>query len=217
MTAGVRIHRFALAVAAEEMARCAGILTDDERARAARYRRDADRAGFIVARARLRAVLGRACGLAPAELRFAYGAHGKPWLPAHPALRFNLTHAGEVGLVAVATGCEVGVDVEATNRRGDLDAVAATFFSSAERLALAGLAGSARSAAILRCWCRKEAYLKARGDGLTRPLDSFDVAVGISAASVLIATRPEPADADAWHVTDLDVGPGYVGAFAIER
>ncbi|MEO6025723.1 MAG: 4'-phosphopantetheinyl transferase superfamily protein [Candidatus Binatia bacterium] len=170
-----------------------------------------------MARARLREVLGRECGRAPNGLRFAYGQYGKPWLPAHPMLRFNLTHAGAVGLVAVAVGRDVGVDVEPTNRRGDLGEVATRFFSPTERAALAALDGGARAGATLRCWCRKEAYLKARGDGLTRSLDSFDVAVGERASSVLIATRPDPTDADAWHVTDLDVGPGYVAALAVGR
>jgi 4'-phosphopantetheinyl transferase len=214
----VVVLRVALDARPRERAELETVLSEDERRRADRFRFAVDRERFVVARARLRHVLA-ACGAGPAErIRFGYGRFGKPALPAHPALAFNLSHAGDLALVAVAWRREVGVDLERLDPDRRLDDVARRFFSSVERRGLERIGGADRAVALLRCWCRKEAYLKARGDGLTRPLDSFDVAIGepvTAAASLLRATRPDGREAAAWDLRDLDVGAGYVAAVAL--
>jgi 4'-phosphopantetheinyl transferase len=219
--AAVVVRRFSLVASERERTRLASLLSADERGRAARLQRAEDRLRFVVARARLRLLLARQVGGRAEALRFGYGPHGKPFLPEHPTLRFNLAHAGEDALLAIADRREVGVDLEALGGRRDLEDVARAFFSPAERAALAAVAPARRATAILRCWCRKESYLKARGDGLTRSLATFDVAVDVAAAcaggrSLLLATRPDAADALAWQIRDLDVGPRYVAALAVE-
>ena len=214
----MHVYRCALDVPLRERAALVRLLSADERRRAGRFRFDDDRDRFVVSRARLRLVLAGA-GAGPADrLRFATGRHGKPSLPAHPALQFNLSHAGDVALVAVAERAAVGVDVEPLQRGRDLDEVARRFFSAAERAALARLADAARAPAALRCWCRKEAYVKARGDGLARGLDAFDVATDAAVAgrgtSLLLATRPDAEDAGRWDLRDVDVGPEHAAAVA---
>jgi 4'-phosphopantetheinyl transferase len=215
----VVVHRVSLSLRDAERSRFEALLPDDERRRAERFRCGIDGDRFVAARARLRLLLsGYGAGPA-ARIRFGYGAQGKPLLPSQPDLRFNLSHSGECALVAVALHHEVGVDVELLGGDRRLDGVAERFFSRAENEALARRHARERTIACHRCWCRKEAYVKARGEGLMVALDSFDVAVdhaGAGATSLLLATRPNTADALAWDLRDLDVGPGYVAALAIE-
>ena len=200
-----------------DLANLLALLSADERQRADRYRFDGDRERYVVGRAHLRSLLASLGAGPAADIRFAYGDQGKPWLPVRPELRFNLSHAGDVSLVAVARA-DVGVDLEPLVPRRRLDDVAERFFSPTERSALARLAADERPAAVLRCWCRKEAYLKARGEGLARPLDTFDVATDARPSgerSLLGATRPDAREAAAWDLRDVDVGPGYVAAVAL--
>jgi len=215
----VMVERVTLAVPDRERAELETLLSDDERRRVERYRFAVDRERFLVARARLRLVLARHAAGSAARLRFAYGTHGKPWVPSHPRLRFNLAHAGDLALIAVARGREVGVDLERVTAGRYLDDVAETFFSSVEQDGLARLEGETRTRALQRCWCRKEAYVKARGTGLSLPLHTFDVVTDASASpdgSLLLATRPHAAEAGAWDLRDLDVGAAYVAALAVE-
>lgn len=217
---GVAVHRLALVVGDGEERRLTRVLSPGERRRAARFRFARDRARFVAAHAGLRAILAPYAGVQPANLRFGSGPHGKPRLRTRPDLRFNLAHACDVAVVAVAWGREVGVDVEPETRAPDLGAVARSFFSSAEHAALAALAPALRAAALPRVWCRKEAYAKARGRGLGLPFASFDVAVEPSprpGASLLLATRPRPEDAEAWELRDVDIGAGFVAALSWER
>ena len=215
----VVVHRVALGVRDDERARLEAVLSDDERRRAARFRCGADGERFVVVRARLRLLLsGYGAGPA-AALRFGSGAEGKPMVLSQPDLRFNVSHSGDRALVAVAWRREVGVDVERLRDDLRFDDVARRFFSRAENAALAQWHGGERLTAFYRCWCRKEAYVKARGDGLMLPLDSFDVAVGragAETASLLLATRPYAGDATGWDLRDVDVGDGYVAALAVE-
>ena len=152
-------------------------LSADERARAARFARDIDRARFVASRTALRRVLGDYLGYAAELVSFRYGARGKPSLDLEPApLDFNLSHSRGVALVAVARARAVGVDVE-RHRAVDPDALAASCFSPAEQRALAAIAPRDRLAAFFRGWTRKEALIKAHGDGLYLPLDRFTVSL----------------------------------------
>jgi 4'-phosphopantetheinyl transferase len=170
------------------VARLEELLADDERERASRL---ADRPRWIVARAALRIVLAGRSGIAPADVRFVSGPHGKPALPG-TRLRFNLSHSGDRALIAVADGVEVGVDVERTARRST--AVERTL-TAGERAAM----GSAdRHVELLRIWCRKEALAKAIGGGLGWAPEDFDTSAP-----------------DGHVIEDLDVGQGYVGAVAV--
>ena len=213
------MYRFALRVPRHERAALGRLLSADERQRAARFHFAGDRDRFVVARGRLRLVLACAGAGAPDRIRFAYGRHGKPSLALQPELQFNLSHTVDVAVVAVTENAAVGVDIEGLQRGRRLAQAAHHFFSAAERTALLQLADDIRAEAALRCWCRKEAFLKARGEGLARPLDSFDVAVADLArrrdGSLLLATRPDSRESAHWDVRDIDVGAGYAAAVAV--
>lgn len=180
------------------------ILSPDERTRADRFVFEKHRRRFIAARARLRAVLGSFLGTDPRAIAFRYGAKGKPELAApfeDRGLRFNLSHSEDRALVALAEGRELGADVEAVRAVRHGPAVARRFFSEEEQRGLAGLHGGAWDEAFFRCWTRKEAVIKAIGDGLSYPLRSF--------STVGDAVGP-------WRLHDLDAGRGFQAALAVE-
>ena len=195
-------------------------LADDERARADRFRFDRHRRRFTIGRAALRELLAGYLRCAPEAVRFTYGEKGKPSL-APPAervggpLRFNLSNSHELALAAVAVGVEVGVDVERLRPMPDGLRIAERYFSAAERAALAALPEDERDAAFFNGWTRKEAYLKAIGDGLTVPLDRFDVTLAPGAPARILALAGDAAAAARWSLLHLRPAAGYVGALAL--
>ena len=205
MPVAVDVFCIRLSAAAE---RAQAWLDDAERARAARFLRPVDRDRYAVAHAALRLILATRLGMAPHALMFSTGAHGKPALP---GVEFNLSHAGDIALVAVAA-VPVGVDVERIEPL-HVAALARHQFSDAECRALERLPPEQRLAAFYGGWTRKEAFVKATGAGLSRALNAFDVSIGAPAA--LLATRPEADEADRWHISDLEVGGDYAAAFCV--
>ncbi len=201
--------------AAIELAKC---LSPDERLRAERFRAERDHRRFIAGRGALRAILGDELRIAPEHIRFAYGSHGKPCLdPALgvPELRFNLSHSDDLALLALTHHGEVGVDLERIRDDRATDAIACRFFSRAECMALSALPANEQTDAFFAIWARKEAYLKARGEGLHFPLGAFTVSLGQPAA--LLEVEGEPDEIDRWRLEALDVGPGFAAALAAER
>src|SRR5882757_670692 len=190
------------------------ILSSDERERASRFHLDADQRRGVIGRGYLRLLLGRILDLPANKLQFEYDEFGKPSLIPDQGLplQFNVSHSGDLILIAIAIGRAVGVDVERIRTDLDPDSIAARFFSAGERKILASLAGPARYQAFFTCWTRKEAYLKARGVGLSLPLDQFDVSFLPNEVPRLLATRPDPAEAGRWRLEALDVAAGYEAA-----
>jgi 4'-phosphopantetheinyl transferase len=197
-------------------------LTADELGRAVRFRFQKDRDRFIAARGLLRTILSRYLGLEPGVLRFSYGPFGRPGLVApssfagHRALDFNLSHSGDLTLFAVAQGRKLGVDLERVDADVEWEPLAGRFFSPQENAALRALPPDLRRQAFFTCWTRKEAYVKAQGQGLSLPLDSFDVSVAPDERAMLVATRDDSAEAARWVLRDLPLEPGYVAALAVE-
>jgi 4'-phosphopantetheinyl transferase len=189
-----------------------------ERERAARLRFAADRERFGVCRAAARIVLGRYLRRPPESLRFGEGRHGKPRLLGgqRPPLEFNLAHSGDLGLLAVASGRAVGVDVERIDASRSGDDVARRFFAADEVERLDALPPGERVDAFFWCWTRKEAYLKARGDGLALPLASFSVAFGNGAGPAIVRSTLGGKEAARWKLFDLPPLPGYAAAVAVE-
>jgi 4'-phosphopantetheinyl transferase len=194
------------------------ILSCPEQERADRFHFAIDRARSIVGRGLLRLLLARATGKGPRELRFGEVGSGKPVLAGNAddsRLQFNVSHSGDLILIAITIARAVGVDVEQIRLGASARDVARSFAAS-ERDALAGLQPPILEEAFFACWTRKEAYIKARGDGLSLPLDSFEVSLLPGDVARLVATRPDAAEAARWTMRDLDVGPGYRAAVAVE-
>jgi len=191
-------------------ARCASLyatLADDERERSERLRSERDRRRFVVARGALRDVLARYVDTEPDQIRFAYNAFGKPELSPEIGtpgrLRFNLSHSADLALIAVAADADVGVDLE---RVGDVAGgggtggtnyteIARCFFSAAEFDQLKRAPSHLQQEAFLDGWTMREAYVKARGEGLGDDPVEF---------------------ADRWSFFSLRPAPGYIGAVAVE-
>jgi 4'-phosphopantetheinyl transferase len=196
------------------------ILSSDEQQRAERFHFAVDRVRYVVGRGALRTILARCMNVNAADrLRFEYGAFGKPQLAGGSAeipLQFNLSHSGELILIALATGRAVGTDVERVREDVEVERIAASFFSPQEQRDLQSLPARLRVQAFFDCWTRKEAYIKAVGNGLSLPLDQFDVCFLPGQECRLLATRPDPAEARRWVIRALDVGPDYRAAAAVE-
>lgn len=199
---------------------CEAMLSKDENERASRFRFDRDRDRFIVCRAILRTLLGFYLGIPPGELKFQYSSHGKPSLRndfASGGLCFNLSHSGTMALFAFARDRKIGVDVEQIRQDFESEVLAERFFSSSERQALSQIPASGRHDAFFHCWTRKEAFMKAKGEGLLLPLHQFDVSLTPNQPAEILATRPDCAERDRWKLHRLDVGEGYAGALAVEN
>ena len=191
-------------------------LSADERERARRFRFDRDRRRFTTARGLLRRLLGRYLGRDPAGLRFAYGPRGKPSLGEGHGLRFNVSHSGGLALLAFAWDRELGVDVEEEREVREAADIARRYFSPREEEELRRLREDQRQAAFFRCWTRKEAFIKATGDGLSRPLDAFDVTLRPGEPARLLRVAGEPEAESRFWLEDLRPAPGFAGALAVE-
>jgi 4'-phosphopantetheinyl transferase len=215
----VHIWRIPLAQPAAAREALWPTLAPDERERAERFHFARDRARFIVARGVLRAILGRYLECEPGRLRFHYNQYGKPALaPDREAagLSFNLSHTHDLALYALARSRAIGVDVE--QLRDDLDhmAIAEQFFSLREVEMLRALPPEVRGSAFFNCWTRKEAYVKARGEGLSLRLDQFDVSLAPGAEVELLGVASDQGERSRWSLRSIDPGPAYVAALAAE-
>lgn len=190
------------------------VLDSDERARADRFKFDRHRRRFIVGRGVLRHVLARLLGRTPASVAFAYGEHGKPSV-AGSDVPFNLSNSSDLATIAIGGSSELGVDVERLRSMDDAEAIASRFFSTPEVDAFRSLETEDRDHGFFRCWTRKEAYIKAIGDGLTMPLDRFQVAFGSGEAPRFLAIGDDPEEADAWQLLHFEPAPDYLGALAL--
>lgn len=179
-------------------------LSQAERSRAARFRFDRERRRFIVARARLRELLAERLEVPPESIEFVYAREGKPALAerfARSGWRFNLSHCGELAVYAFSRAGEVGVDVEAVHAIAEADAIAARVFSRREHEDYRALAPSERPLAFFRCWTRKEAFVKALGDGLAVALERLD------------ASAPPCG----WSIESFSPEAGFIGAVAVQQ
>jgi 4'-phosphopantetheinyl transferase len=199
---------------ADVRAAYARALSDDELQRASRFVFERDRHHYVVCRGALRHLLAAYLDAAPGDLVFDYGHRGKPSLDGAAAgrLQFNVSHASGVAVAAVSTGAPIGVDLECISRTVEFEELAGRFFSPREAEDLLSLPVADRRAAFFACWTRKEAYIKAIGDGLACPLDSFAVTLrsGEPPAFRWIATD----DAAAWTLRTFEPAAGYVAAVA---
>lgn len=191
------------------------VLSDEERDRAERFHFESGRVQYIVTRTALRMTLARYTGIDPRNLQFEYSSHGKPSLAGVESLQFNVAHSGGLALIAVAKEGLVGVDVEARRRDFAGQRIADRFFSAREAGALRNLPIDQQEQAFLNCWTRKEAYIKARGDGLSCPLDSFDVTLAPGEPAKLLHVKNDPDEATRWNLRALPLGEGYTAAVAV--
>ncbi len=196
------------------------LLSDDERARAARFVRARDRRRFARCRAALREILGRLLDEPAESLRFRAAALGKPELDGGPgvasALRFNVSHSAELAIIAVSRGRELGVDIEKLRGITEAERIVGSFFTKAECESFAAIAEPARLAAFLRGWTRKEAVLKAFGMGIAGLSAGYETGFGTSRLTSGF-TLADPPRVDRWVIWEATPRPDFVAALAVER
>ncbi|MEE2659636.1 MAG: 4'-phosphopantetheinyl transferase superfamily protein [Candidatus Latescibacterota bacterium] len=191
-TGHIHLWRFRVDADVEDPAVLLQLLTKEEQAKAAGFGTRTLASQFVVNRASLRRLLSLYVHEVPTEICFDYGPHGKPALKVpDPKVGFNLTHSGPLSLLAIQRHPDIGVDVERTSRCVDYSRVARRFFAVDEFDYLHSLPEEQRHQAFFECWTRKEAYLKARGQGVAGGLDRFSVSFGPNRPSLLLRTADD--------------------------
>lgn len=214
-TGTVHVWRVGLDHPVGVVAELVRLLDETELARADRFDAQRGRARYVVSHAALRSILGRYLDRPPADLRFETGERGRPLLDGRArGLRFSLSHSGDIAVVAVAAKIRVGVDAERVRPVRRLLRIARRYFAPSEYRRLRELGDEGERARVfLRCWTRKEAFLKALGCGIAGGLGRFDVrAFGREGETALI--DGERVDLAGWTVRPLDLGADYAGAVA---
>jgi 4'-phosphopantetheinyl transferase len=167
----------------------------------------------------LRLIIGDYCDMAPSRLQFFSGNRGKPYLKpsfANVPLQFNLAHSKEIALYAFTWRCEIGIDVEYVRAMPDTEKIALTTYSSLENEMLQSLPAYQRQKAFFNCWVRKEAYIKAIGNGLYHALDRFDVSLAPGEPARLVSVEGSAERASDWFMKSLTPEAGYVAALAVK-
>jgi 4'-phosphopantetheinyl transferase len=215
--AGRDIHVWTVQLPAPDyvVKRCLAMLSPDERARAERFVFEHHRRAYVLSRGVLRALLGRYISLQPAAIQFSYGSKGKPHLSEFASrIRFNCSHSAGVALYAMAGQCDLGIDIEKIRPLEGMEQIAQRFFCPEEVRELLSLAPAERESAFFRCWSRKEAYVKAVGDGLSIPLDGFRVTLFPGGPVEFVHLSNDRALANEWALHDLTAVAGYAAAIA---
>lgn len=214
----VHVWRVSLDIQSGDFEHLQRFLVDEELERANRFYFEKERRRWVAARALLRILLGRYLDVDPDKLRFLTNGYGKPLLiyPSSGArLHFNLSHSRELALYAFAYDRQIGIDVEYMRADVDYSELATYHFSAHERAVLSALPETLQKEAFFLCWSRKEAYIKARGKGLSIPLDQFDVSLVPGEPAALLDSREEPGANERWVLHALTPGIGYAGALVV--
>lgn len=205
----------------ERVAKYRRLLSPDELGRAERFHFERHRRRFVVRRGALRRLLGAYLDREPRSLTFGEGEKGKPFVdeggvPAEGALHFNLTDSKDLALYAFTCGAELGIDVEILRPMPDGQNIAEHFFSLEEQEALRAVPAPSKDLAFFNCWTRKEAYIKAIGEGLSEPLDRFSVTLRPEDPARFVHLGGDPRRAAYWSLYHLVPESGAVGALAFE-
>jgi 4'-phosphopantetheinyl transferase len=190
---------------------CRDLLSLEERERAAKFKFERDRRRYIVAHGGLRSILASYSKMNAVDLQFSLGGNGKPYLEptsVTPTFQFNLSHSHASALIAVTKNGEVGIDIEHIREDFAFDEVAERFFTSREVAALRALPSGLQRQAFYQCWTGKEAFLKAKGTGLSGALDEVEIVHTSEGAVRISGTLPN------WKLVELSPADGYVGALA---
>jgi 4'-phosphopantetheinyl transferase len=195
------------------------LLSSDEMNRARQFKFEKDRNRFIAGRGLLRTVLGSYLNAEPAQLDFTYSPRGKPALKipsGHGTLHFNVAHSKDLILIALARACAVGVDVEWIHPISDIEDIATRFFTNREAGELTALPHDERMTAFFSLWTRKEAYLKATGDGISEMLKDVEISFLPEKPAQVLAISGNAQAAERWTLLNLAPASGFAAALAAE-
>ncbi len=211
----VDVWRIDLDGTSEEVERQRERLCPEELERARRFHFSRHRTRYVIAHGALRGILSRYVQIAPSEVRFRHNAHGKPFL-ATGSIQFNLTHSHDLALVAVTSNRKIGVDVEWIRQDIEYEQIARRFFSPIEAERLNRCPESERPSAFFHCWTRKEAWIKAKGQGFSIPLDRFHVSVDPQLENIALTVDQDEESDTQWMLCRLAPHDAYAATVAVE-
>lgn len=191
------------------------LLNRDERIKSEKYRFSQDQNMFITARAVLRILSGHYLKKDPIDIVFNYGPYGKPYFQDENSLMFNISHSGSKAILGFGKVAAIGVDIENIKDNFDVLDIAGKFFSQSEIKSLAETSQEEQNRAFFRCWTRKESFIKAKGDGLSLPLDSFSVTLDDDIKARLIETKWNPSEKESWKILSFVPDNNYIGAVSV--
>lgn len=195
-------------------------LSGNEHLTAKQYFFQKDQEHFVIAHGILRKMLGKYLNIQTNQVKFYYGANGKPLVKEMvdgKSLSFNMSYSQGLILYAFTWDRRIGVDIEHISPMSDAEEISQRFFSHHENISLRTIPKSERLEAFYNCWTRKEAFLKATGEGLSRSLDSFDVSLVPGEPAQLIYVKGDPLEASRWSLWSLITVPDFVGTLAVEK
>lgn len=192
------------------------VLDEEERDRAARFHFDRDQKLFVLGRAFLRCLLARYTGAHAAQIRFKQNQYGKLFLeyPVSP-VQFNVAHSGDCIIHAIARGTGVGVDVE-TLRGFEAPETISSYFAPGEQAWLLATDPHEVNAGFFTLWTCKEAYIKALGLGLSKPLDSFEISLAKSREPKILFDSDDNTLPNSWRLLLFEPGPNVLGCVAVD-
>lgn len=190
------------------------LLCSKEITRANSFKFAKDRMVYILARGLLRILSGRYLNEIPKNIKFDYGEYGKPDYSFQTPIKFNISHSGNMIVMAFMRNCDIGVDIEKIKDDFDAIAIAQHFFSPDEIRSLKALPEKEQTHGFYRCWTRKEAFIKAKGSGLSFPLTSFSVSLDADHAR-LLRTEWDAAEKKEWQLFSFEPAHGYLGALSV--
>jgi len=218
----VHLWKLPLEIERNRLGKLAAFLSSDETAKAGRYQSEVHRNRFIAGRGMLRMILGHYCDLHPAEVRFDYSPNGKPTLKWADAtcspeyeVHFNLAHSQGLGVLAVTRVGPVGVDIEQVREFPELSELVGHFFSTREATEFSTLPREKQTAAFFTLWTRKEALLKAIGEGIGESLNRVEVTFLPGAPPEVLSLPAALSAGREWSLVNLAIAPSYVGALAL--
>lgn len=189
------------------------LLSQEEQLRSQRFKFEKDKRLYILARSALRLLAGQYLNCTPVSIQMGYAAYDKPYFLDYPEFKFNISHSGEIVVLAFVQKLELGVDVEYIKTDFEVMEIADNFFASDEIENLKKIEKELHFEAFYRCWTRKEAFIKAKGSGLSFPLSDFSVSIGEKAE--LLATHWDENEKNEWSLSSFMPKNDYVGALAV--
>lgn len=214
-TSEVHVWKADLGVDAALEAEFWDTLSEEEKKRADRFRFPIHRAYFIAGRGILRQLLGQYLGVPAVSLQFDYGSQGKPFLVDFPNFKFNISHSKHHILLAFSKKNTIGVDVEVIDPTIEFDVIAPRFFSKNEATTLLNLPLAQQPTVFYNCWTRKEAFIKAKGGGLSIPLDQFEVTLLPEDAPKLLTINWAMEEVNHWNLHSFYLEDGVLGALIV--
>ena len=192
------------------------LLSEDEKAKASSFRFTKDRRIYITSRGVLRSLSGQYLKQLPEDIVFDYEVHGKPQFRVDTMVRFNVSHSENYVVIGFVHESEIGIDVEYLKKNFDVLELGQNFFSNDEIDTLEAMAAKDQYDGFYRCWTRKEAFIKAKGMGLSFPLDAFSVSLDNNTTALLEKTAWNPIESREWDMFSFSPGKGYIAAVAIK-